>query len=416
MDGEPRPPLSRGVIALMLVATAGSSIATLVPMVFTLALKLDEIAPGRDGLLGLILGATALSSLLTAPLTGILSDRTRTRWGRRHPYTVGGLAVGLAATPLLILAQDVVALGVGWVLVSLGFGTAMGSIGNFQADRLPRQQRGKVAGLAGLIMQVSPVVGILLIGVVADDAVWVFLLPSLIGVLLMTGFVFLVPEEDNRDAPRGVPLSLASVVRSYGFRPRAVPDFAWNWLGRFIFHFGLSLTTSFGAFFYSQRLGLAVPEVVSVLAVTSSMSIATALIGSLGAGWLSDRTGRRRPFILVAATLVASGFSLSAFAWTLPFLFGGVFLSSLGMAVFLSVNQAITLDVLPDRDTQAGRYMALSGFAQKIPSALAPLLAPVLLLLPGTLSGSNYTALYLAAAVCVLAGGGIIMGKVRSVR
>ncbi len=414
--GTEHPPLSRGVIALMLVATAGSGIATLVPMAFTLALKLDQIAPGREGLLGFILGATALSSLLTAPLTGILSDRTRTRWGRRHPYTVGGLAVGMSATTLLILADDVVALGVGWILVSLGFGTAMGSIGNFQADRLPRQQRGKVAGLAGLTMQVSPVVGILLAGAVANDVVWVFLLPSLVGVLLMSAFVFFVHEEDNRGEPRAASLSIATVVRSYGFRPRAVPDFAWNWLGRFVFHFGLALTTSFGAFFYSQRLELPVSDVVTVLAITSSMSIVTAFVGSLGAGWLSDRTGRRRPFILGAAVLVGTGFSLSAFAWSLPLVLAGAFVSSLGIAVFLSVNQAITLDVLPHPDTQAGRYTALSGFAQKIPSALAPLLAPVILMIGGVSGTSNYTALYLAAAACVLAGGCIVMLKVQGVR
>jgi MFS family permease len=415
-SGEDRAPLGRGTIALMILATAGAGIAALVPMAFTLALKLDQIAPGREELLGFVLGANALSSLLTTPLTGILSDRTRTRWGRRRPYTVGGIALGLAATPIMIAAQDVVTLGVGWILVSFGFGTAMGSIGNFQADRLPRRQRGKVSGLAGLAMQTSPVVGVLLAGAVAEHTVWVFLLPSVVGVLLMLAFVFFAPEEDSRGMSFDAALSLGGVVRSYGFRPRAVPDFAWNWLGRFVFFFGLSLTTSFSTFFYAQRLDLPVSEVVTMLAVTSSMSIVSALIGSLGAGWLSDRTGRRRPFILVAAILVGTGFSLSAFAWTLPSLLVGAFVSSLGIAVFLGVNQAITLDVLPDRDTQAGRYMAVSAFAQKIPTALAPVLAPALLVLGDPAEGRNYTAVYLAAAAFAVAGGMIVTLNVRTVR
>jgi MFS family permease len=414
-SGRELPPLGRGTIALLILATVGAGIATLVPMAFTLALKLDQIAPGREELLGFILGANALSSLLTTPLTGILSDRTRTRWGRRHPFTVGGIVLGLAATPVMIAASDPVVLAVGWILASLGFGTAMGSIGNFQADRLPPQQRGKVSGLAGLATQVSPVLGIVLAGTVADDIVWVFLLPAVVGVVLMLVFVFFVHEDDSRGLSFVEPLSIGRVVRSYGFRPRAVPDFAWNWLGRFVFFFGLSLTTSFSTFFYAQRLGIPVSEVVTMLVVTSSMSIVSAFIGSLGAGWLSDRTGRRRPYVLAATILVGVGCSVSAFAWALPALLTGAFVSSLGIAIFLAVNQAMTLDILPDRDTQAGRYMAISTFAQKIPTALAPLLAPTLLVLGGSGDGRNYAAIYLAAAVFSVVGGAIIWLKVRAV-
>lgn len=408
--------LGRGTITLLILATAGAGIATLVPMAFTLALKLDEIAPGREELLGFILGANAVSSLLTSPLTGILSDRTRTRWGRRHPYTVSGIALGIAATPLMIIAPDPVTLAVAWILVSLGFGTAMGSIGNFQADRLPPEQRGSVSGLTGVAMQTSPVIGILLAGLVSDSMAWVFLLPAFVGVALMLLFVLFVHEEDSRGLTFDEKLTVGGVLRSYGFNPRAAPDFAWNWLGRFVFFFGIALTTSFATFFYAQRLGLPVADVVPMLTITSLMSIVSALIGSVGAGWLSDRTGRRRPFIAVASVLVAGGAVISAFAWSVPILLIGAFVNSLGIAAFFSVNQAVTLDVLPDRDSQAGRYMAITMFSQKIPQALAPLLAPVLLTLGTTGLEKNYTAIQLAAAAFAIAGGAIIAWRVRGVR
>lgn len=410
-------PVSSRTITLLFLATMGAGIATLVPMAFTLALKLDQIAPGREELLGYILGANALSSLLTNPLTGILSDRTRTRWGRRRPYTVGGILLGISAVPIMVAAQDPVTLAVGWILMSLGFGTSMGSIGNFQADRLPPQQRGKVSGLSALAMQVSPVLGILLAGLVTDEMVWVFLLPALVGVALMLVFIVFVHEDDSRGLTVTDSLSLGKILRSYGFRPSAAPDFAWNWLGRFVFFFGLSLTTSFSTFFYAQRLDISVANVAGILAAISSLSIVSALIGSLGAGWLSDRTGRRRPFVLVASLLVGAGCAVSAFSWSLPLLLTGAFVSSLGIATFFAVNQAMTLDILPNRETEAGRYMAIMTFSQRIPTALAPLIAPALLALPFSGNGAekNYAAIYLAAAAFAVIGGAIITSRVKSV-
>jgi MFS family permease len=415
-SGSELSPLSRGTIGLLILATVGAGIATIVPMAFTLALKLDQIAPGREELLGYILGANALSSLLTSPLTGILSDRTRSRWGRRHPYTVGGIILGLAALPIMITASDVLTLTLGWIFVSLGFGTAMGSIGNFQADRLPPEQRGRVSGLTGLAAQVSPVLGILLAGLVADSIVWVFVLPTALGVLFMLSFVCFVHEKDSRGLTFSDPLSLGRIVRSYGFSPRQAPDFAWNWLGRFVFFFGLSLTTSFSTFFYAQRLDVAVSDVVGMLALTSSMSIVSAFIGSVGGGWLSDRTGRRRPFIALAVVLVGAGCSVSAFAWGVPLLLVGAFINSLGIAIFFAVNQAMTLDILPNRETEAGRYMAITMFSQKIPTALAPLIAPALLAIAVEAGEKNYTAIYLAAAAFAVVGGGIIALKVKGVK
>ena len=73
-----------------------------------------------------------------------------------------------------------------------------------------------------------------------------------------------------------VVLSLSGLLRSYGFRPSRVPDFAWNWLGRFVFFLGLSVTTSFSTFFYAQRLHVTVAEVVTFIAATSAKICADA--------------------------------------------------------------------------------------------------------------------------------------------
>lgn len=405
-----------GTVGLVILATFGGAMALIVPMSFTLALKLNALAPGQEELLGYTIGIGAVFSLFASPLTGILSDRTRSRWGRRRPFTLAGLVLGLLATPIMAFAPDPAILTAGWVLCTVGWGTAVGSIGNYQADRLPPHQRGKVSALTVMTMHVAPVAGILLVGLVSKNPFWVFAVPSLIGSLCVSAFIVFVKEPDSRGAVFLEPLSLRRFLASFVFNPRKERDFAWTWLGRFVFFFGLSLTMSFSTFFYAQRLGINVSEVASVLAVISAASVASAVLGSLGAGWLSDQWARRRPFIMAATVLFAVGASLTAFANDLISLVVGTLISSLGIAIFSAVGQALVLDVLPHRATQAGRFMAITSFAQKIPAALAPIAATLLLSFTIVGDEKNYTLLYLSSGAFALAGGIITVLAVRSVR
>lgn len=401
-------------IMLLIAATFGAGMAMIVPMAYSLAVRLDQLAPGRTEALGLVLAVGSAATLVLAPLTGILSDRLRSRWGRRRPFTVVGLLIGGASVPVMALAPDIAVLTVGWTLSTIGWGTAAASIGNWQADRLPPHQRGRVSGLTGVTMQIAPVVGIVLVGFFRDQVLLVFALPAVIGVVLVVVFLLAVPDSDSRGLVLERRLTVGGLLRSYGFDPRRAPDFAWNWLGRFVFFLGLTLTTSFTVFFVAQRLELRVPDVAGVLAIVSASSIVTATVGSLGGGWLSDRVGRRKPFILVGAVLFAAGCTVCAFAHDLPTLMVGTLLNSLGIATFSAVAQALLLDVLPDREREAGRYMAIALFAQKIPGVLAPVLGGAVLAIGA--GAENFTALYLLAAALAFAGGLLITLSVRSVR
>lgn len=115
----------------------------------------------------------------------------------------------------------------------------------------------------------------------------------------------------------------------------------------------------------------------------------------------------------MGAVIYAAGAGVSAFSHDFITLIAGSLISALGIAVFLSVGQALILDVLPHRETQAGKFMAISNFSQKIPAALAPGLAPVLLCIAVTGNDKNYTALFLVAGALALIGGLITVLGVR---
>jgi len=120
------PQLSKGSILLVVSSTFGSGMAMIVPMAYSLAVRLDQLAPGRADLLGYVLGIGSAATLVLAPLTGVLSDRTRSRWGRRRPFTVLGVLLGLAAVPVMAFASNLLVLTLGWVLSTVGWSTTAG--------------------------------------------------------------------------------------------------------------------------------------------------------------------------------------------------------------------------------------------------------------------------------------------------
>lgn len=415
-------PVSGRYIWLQVLASFGAFMAFITPVGFSLALKLSQIAPGHAEYLGYITGAGAAVAVVTAPLFGQWSDRTRSRWGRRRPFIVVGSLLGVPALATMALAPSVLVLGVGWVLTQLTWGTAFGNLQNSQADRLPEDQRGKVAGLTGFAQQIAPVVGVGLASVLIGGHrplmttnLLVFLVPGVLGLLFVLAFALFVHEPDSRSLDLGEALSIRDIFRRMVFKPSEHPDFAWNWIGRFLFYVGLTFNTTFTTFYFAQTLHMTLDKVAGIIAMLSLAGILAVSVGAIGGGFLSDRAGRRKPFVLASGVVFGLGACVLAVAGSMPLLVVGSILTSIGLGLFSAVDQALALDVLPNRDTEAGRYMAIMGLSVSIPQTLAPLIASQIILVGAHGSVKNYSLLYcLAAALTAL--GGMAVLRIRKVR
>ncbi|MWB97591.1 MFS transporter [Agromyces sp. MMS17-SY077] len=412
---EPQQPMSRSYIFWLMLASFGVSMAMMVPLSYGLAVRISELAPGHEEVLGYITGTAQAVYLIISPLIGIWSDRTRSRFGRRTPFIYLGIVIGLAGLVVISLAPNLLIVGAGWVLGMSGWSIAGAPLQLLMADKLPESQRGKVSALTGLMTQIAPVLGIGVAYAVSSNTTLVFLVPGVIGAVMLGIFPLIKPEGSSKDLPRTGHVTVKSVVTSYGFNVRKYPDFAWNWLGRFVFFVGLYFNTTFGTFFYAQRLDLPVREVAGIVATVGMIGVLAAAAGALIGGFLSDKLQRRRLFVMIAAVLFVGGAIAEATAWALPQIIVGAVLMQLAIAVFATVDQAIVFAIIPERD-QIGRYMAVVQFAQKIPSALAPLIAGVVITIGAVGDVKNYTLLYLTGAVFALVGGLIILLKVKSIR
>src|SRR5437764_9585136 len=85
------PKVSARCIWLMALAQFGLFTAFITPLGISHSVKLAQVAPGHEEYLGYITGGGAATVLLFGPLLGVLSDRTRSRLGRRRPFMIGGM-------------------------------------------------------------------------------------------------------------------------------------------------------------------------------------------------------------------------------------------------------------------------------------------------------------------------------------
>jgi len=418
-DTPPAPAVSKAstsYIWFQVLGQFGVFVAFITPLAISLSISLATLAPGHEEYLGYITGTGSLVVMLTAPLFGVLSDRTRTRIGRRRPWMIGGTILGVVSLLVMATAPNVLILGAGWILAQLGWGQVLQNLLTSMADKLSESQRGKVGGLAGFATQVAPVVGVVIAGSFVADSLLLYLLPGVVGVFFVLLFVLFAKESDSRGLRLGSRLSLGSLFGKYLYNPRSYPDFSWVWLGRFFFYFGLTLNTTFTAFFFASRLGVEVAEVAPIIATLSLFSIVTTSLGAIGGGFLSDKLSRRRVFVLAASFLFAAGALVMAFSSDMPVLMAGSLIMSAGIGMFAAVDQALILDVLPEKDTAAGRFMGIIGFAVSIPQAAAPFVAPLFLAIGvGAAGEKNYTLLFIIAALFTVLGGLVVM-RVRSVR
>jgi len=417
--GSIRTAVPRKYIVLLLVGMFGAYVALVAPIGLSLSLRVQELVPANVEVLGYVLGIGAIVTTITGPLIGIWSDRTRSRFGRRRPFALGGAVLGIVGLVIVAVASDIPVLAVGWVITSVGWSATMNSLLQSQADRLPESQYGRVAGLTGFIQMVAPVVGVGVASSFIGNNYLVFLVPGAVGLLGILCWTLFVSERDSRTAEFSGTLTVRGLVSGLVFNPKRYPDFAWNWLARLLFMIGVTLSTTFMSLFMASRLsaGGQVSEIGGLIVIGSLINLVLTGLGALLGGFLSDRLRRRRIFVLGSGLMYTVGALVLAFAGSnFLVLMIGLGLTGVGLGIFSSVDQAIVLNVLPEKDLNAGRFLGINGYSTSIAQALAPLVAAPLVLIGVSGDEKNYGLLFLIAAVLTVIAGVIVQTKVKSVR
>jgi MFS family permease len=407
---ETQPKVSGLFITLFALLNFGLMLVVLMPALFTLPYKVGLLAPhDKVAVLGLVATIGAVVGLVAGPLAGVLSDRTRTRIGRRRPWLIGGVLVLAVGSTIAALAPSIPVFIVGWIVVSIGGAAASAGVAPIVAERIPEAQRGLASAIAGVATQLAGVLGYTIGGSLTWNGLLLWLVPVV--TLAVVGTVFmLVIREPMIELPH---TSIAQTFRSLVFNPRKHPDFSLVWLGKLLMQITLAFLSTYQLYFMLDRLGFTAEQAGGSLSLVGGVGIVVTMTFAVVSGTLSDRLRRRKPFILVAVALSVIGMSLMAFTDGFGLFFGAVMFVLGSAGTFGAVDVALASDLVPQRD-QAGRWMTIYGVAPTLAAAIAPLLGAGLLAFQSA-GSTNYTALFIAGAVIAI-GTGITTFFVKSVR
>jgi MFS family permease len=151
-------------VAIYALAYAALWLALLTPAIITLALRVRQLAPGNAAEpMSRVLMAGAVVALVSNPIFGALSDSTRSRFGRRRPWLVGGVLCGCASLAVIGLAPTVNIVLWGWCAAQLAFNAVLAAMVAIVPDRVPPAQRGTVVGILGICMPIGQITGTFLV-------------------------------------------------------------------------------------------------------------------------------------------------------------------------------------------------------------------------------------------------------------
>ncbi|MFD4640085.1 MFS transporter [Lentzea sp. NPDC058436] len=371
-------------------AAIGGVLSVLLPTQVRLAA--GDAAPSA---LALVTGVSAIASLAVPPVVGLLSDRTRSRWGRRTPWILfGGLAT---AASLLVLGASgsVAGLLAGWFLVqgtvNVGLNVVLATI----PDRIPPHRHGLASTVQGLGLPVGSVVGVQLGALFVDSALLGYAVLAAAFALASALSAWLV-REARQHAPgeRDVAGELRRMFGSLRFR-----DYRWVFVSRAVLYLGYNMINGFTLYllqdFIEPPAGTTAADGV---ATSLTLSLVFVTVGTAVAGPLVDRLGRHRGFVFVSSVLLSAALFVPLLWPTWSAFLVSTALGGFALGLYLGVDLALATLVLP-KAGDAGRDLGVFHIALTAPQVIAPFVASLAVT---TLGG--YPALFLVGGAIALIG------------
>jgi len=350
--------------------------------------------------LAIVTGISAIFATVLNPLGGAWSDGTRSRWGRRTPWLVGAAIVTLLGSIFLSLQTLIAGILLGWCLVQGTGNIFQAAITAIVPDRVPPQKRGTASAISGLGPMLGSLIGIAIAGFFITVP-WV---AGLIAGSLLLGaaflFVFLAPEPHNNSLSKPDDQQNRLTFRTF-FSSLAHHDFRFVFISRLLLMLGYFIIQ--GYYFYLlqdyipiEKYGLQPENGVLIMTLVSSAGSFMSIV--LG-GFISDRTGRRKAYVITAALFTSMAMLVPRIWPTWPALILFSALLGLGFGLYMTVGNAVATLVLPNSENNA-RDMGIFNIANSAPIIFAPFIAAYII---SSLGG--YPSLFVVSSFLAILGG-----------
>lgn len=384
-------------------------LALLPPIIVTLALKAEQLAPQHGAQsVSWVLSIGALFAMVSNPFFGALSDRSTSRFGRRRPWLIGGSLSGIAALLIVAAAPTLDMLVIGWCLAQLAFNAALTAMIAVLPDQVPVEQRGTVAGILGVCMPIGMIGGTYLVQAFSSDLWLAIVAPGVIGA---SGVLLFALTLEDAPAPPRADDRGTGLLRRYLVKPGLHADFAWAWISRVFLVIGTATFQTYQPFFLMDRLQVEIGALPALIFLSTLVQSALAVLSSMVSGRWSDRISRRKVFVFCGLAIYGCALLCIATADSHAMFLLAVAATGIGQGMYVGVDLALFADILPHPQRDAARDLGLVNITNTLPQILSPALSPLIL----AASGGSYFVLFVATA-CVCLAGSLTILPVKRVR
>lgn len=404
---EPTRPVSLKFQLLLGLANAGTTM-TLIPVLTVLVpsqvTEIDPIHAANN--LAFVLTLGALAALISNPLAGALSDRTTSRFGRRRPWLFVGMTGSAMGIVLLANSHSIPLLAIGWITAQFFGNILLSSYGAILPDYVPVRQRGATQAVIGLASPIAIILADLLF-TRAQNLRSAYC--PVIAILVISTVLFLIQYHEPA-LPKGnaAPFRLGTFLTSLWINPRKQSGFALAWLMWLLIWSGYNLGTGGFFYLYVQNItgyenlfpGHAVKEGIAAIQM---LQIVIGVPLMMASGVLSDRSGKRKVFVMTGALLIFAGLVILAGFSTWPVVLAAGVLIGSGFWIFYSLGLAMITQILPSA-SERGKDLGVMNIASTLPQIIMPLIGALIVNSLGVTHPGGYQTLFMIGATASIAG------------
>lgn len=362
-----------------------------------------------DTAAGVVMAMDNVLALFMLPLFGTLSDKTRTRWGRRMPFIVVGTLLATAAMLLIPLGDHfknlpLFIIGLGLVLVAMA--TYRSPAVALMPDVTPKPLRSKANAIINLMGAVGGIIMLLAIKLMVPknqhpDYLPLFALTIAIMLICVAYLFFKVNE------PKAVAL-MEEESRAMGVEEE-ITDGAANTAEEkmpkdvfrslcfilasvFLWFMGYNAVTTAFSKYAAFRWGMQGGDYAMVLMIAQAAAIVT----YIPVGIIASKLGRKRTILIGVAMLAVAfgaGAVFTSFSGLIFFFFS---LAGMGWA-FINVN-SYPMVVEMSRGADVGKYTGYYYTFSMTAQIITPILSGAVMQFLGYQYLFPYGALFVVAS------------------
>lgn len=359
---------------------------------------LSNVDPsGKITIVALLATVTSIVAAISNIVFGALSDLTRTRWGKRTPWILGGSILEAAGICLVANETNMWAIIVTWGVVAAVENAVAAAMVAQEADRIAPKWRGTISTLYGLSYTASQIGAMVAAQFLGNPKLGMYVM-ALMGLVFGFAHVLLAHEPSNLDEPRAK-FSWSMVWDHFSLPTKGSRDYWFAVIGKFLLNTGGTIVAGYNLYILTDYLKVGQKLTAQTLSYFGIIGLVLGVVFTAISGPLADKIHRLK--VPVAVSTIAIGIShIFPYFWPSVWaLYVQAILGAIGNGVYNAVDGALNLAVLPSKDT-AGKDMGFINLANTLSQILGTVAASVIIQHLG-----GYKDIFLYGFIVTIVGG-----------